>query len=114
MEINEEVIKLIQTKELQHHTEEQMANPSLDKFNPPAKYEDGTINILYKMFVDDALSACLHDNNTIKQMVCTSVESLYIFLGYPDSIENPKKPAAIAIKKFLDRPLGEKRISLGT
>jgi hypothetical protein len=66
------------------------------------------------MFVDDALSACLCNNNTNKQMVCESVESLYIFLGYPGSIENPGLPAAIAIDKFLDRPLGEKRISLGT
>jgi hypothetical protein len=49
-------------------------------------------------------------------MVCASVEALYyIFLSSPaGSIEGPELPAAIAIDKFLDQPLGETQISLGT
>jgi hypothetical protein len=86
----------------------------LDILNPPAKYEDGQTKIKYEMFVDDLLiSTCVRDTDKIKQMVCASVEALYILLSYPGNINNPELPAAIAIDKCLDRPLGETRISLG-
>ena len=91
-----------------------MTNVPLDVINPPAKFEDGITNIKYKMFVDNLLSACVRDSETIKRMVCASVEALHILLSYPGKIENPELPAAIAIDKFLDRPLGKTRISLGT
>jgi hypothetical protein len=114
LELNEEVIQLIQVEELKHQSTQKMSNVPLDILNPPAKYDDGITKIKYEMFVDDLLSACVRDTDVIKRMVCASVEALYILLSYPGNINNPELPAAIAIDKFLDRPLGETRISLGT
>jgi hypothetical protein len=55
----------------------------------------------------------LQDKQTIQQVVCASVDALYLLLSYPGNIESPSLSATIAIDKFLDRPLGKRRISLG-
>jgi hypothetical protein len=114
LEINDEVIQIIKMDEPKSHKTSKMANVPLDKYNPPANFADGQTKIKYEMFVDDALSACLQDTETIKRMICASVEALYMLLSYPGDITTPNLPATIAIDKFLDRPLGETRISLGT
>ena len=112
-EINYEVIRLIQIEEPKSEKTTKMANVPLDKFNRPATFDDGQTKTKYEMFVDDAPSACLRKKKPIQIMACASVEALYMLLSYPGNIEAPSLPATIAIDKFLDRPLGETRISLG-
>ena len=65
------------------------------------------------MFVNDLLSAIpLQEKNT-RHFIASSIEFVYVLIGYPGSIKNPTLPPTMSWDKMADRAVGPIRDSLG-
>ncbi len=75
-----------------------MANVPLNKFNRPATFDESQTETKYEMFVDDALSACIRNKAKIQQMVCASVEALYMLSLIQTSV--PTNPPSLSLAVY--------------
>jgi hypothetical protein len=109
--INTEILKLISIETPKQHnfkiTEATLPKEKL------IQLPNGKPDAQFRMFVDDLLSAIIHKAKDINRLATSSIEAIYVLLGYPGPIEKPTIPAAAAWDKMVDRPIGEYRLALG-
>ena len=65
------------------------------------------------MFVDDLLSAIPRQEKNTRHFIASSIESVYVLIGYPGSIKNSTLPPTMSWDKMDDRAVGPIRDSLG-
>ena len=65
------------------------------------------------MFVDDLLSAIAKHLDQTDLLIASSVESIYLLLGYPGDFNKPELPATMTVNKMTERPVAPTRVSLG-
>ena len=65
------------------------------------------------MFVDDLLSAIPRQEKKTRHFIASSIESVYLLIGYPGSIKNTTLPPTMSWDKMADRAVGPIRDSLG-
>lgn len=65
------------------------------------------------MFVDDLLSAIPRQEKNTRHFIASSIESVYVLIGYPGLIKNPVLPPTMSWDKMADRAVGPIRDSLG-
>ena len=65
------------------------------------------------MFVDDLLTATARTKGNTDKLLASSIESVYLLIGYPGPIQDPTLPPTMAWDKMVDRPVGPMRVSLG-
>ena len=87
--------------------------PQFDKFNGTVNNEDGDFVSEYCMFVDNLLSPIpCHLKNT-QYFIASSIESVYIILGYPGTITKPDLPPTMIWYNMVRRVVGPECLSLG-
>ena len=65
------------------------------------------------MFVDNLLSAIARHLNQTDLLIASSVEAVYLLLGYPGILNKPELSATMAVNKMIERPVVPTRVSLG-
>ena len=64
------------------------------------------------MFVDDLLSTILCHLKNTRHFIASSIELVYILIGYPGLITNQDLPRTMSWDKMVDRAVGPERLSL--
>ena len=65
------------------------------------------------MFVNDLLSAIPRQEKNMRLFIASSIESVYVLIGYPGLIKNPTLSPSMSLDKMADRVVGPIRDSLG-
>ena len=65
------------------------------------------------MFVNNLLSAITRHLKQTDLLIASSVEAVYLLLGYPGNLNKPELPATMAVNKMTERPVAPTRVSLG-
>ena len=65
------------------------------------------------MFVNDLLSAIPRQEKNTRHFIASSIESVYVLIGYPGLIKNSTLPPTMSWDKMIDRTVGPIRDSLG-
>ena len=87
--------------------------PQFDATNSMVKNANGDFVPEYRMFVDILLSVIPRHLQKTRHFIASSIESLYILLGYPGPITKPDLPLTMSWDKMADRAMGPDRFSLG-
>ena len=87
--------------------------PQFDKINGTVNDEQGKFVPEHRMFVDDLLSAIPQHLRNTRQFIVSSIESLYVILGYPGPITKPDLPPTMSWDKMMGRAVGPVCLSLG-
>ena len=87
--------------------------PQLDETNGTVIDDNGNFVPEYRMFVDDLLSAIPRHLRQTRHFIASSIESVYILLGYPGPITKPDLPPTMSWDKMADQAVGPDRLSLG-
>lgn len=112
MELNEEVLAILKPDDSVAPGE--LASAALDDLNQAQMNPDGTPKGHYEMYIDDSLTALLAGNDeALRKLVASSVEGLYILLGYPGPIKKPTLPPVVAWDKMVEGFIGPQRTNLG-
>ena len=87
--------------------------PRLTDIHTPVTDASGNFIPEFNMFVDDLLSATPRSKGDTDKLLASSIEAVYILIGYPGPIQAPLLPPTMAWDKMVDRPVGPSRVSLG-
>ena len=87
--------------------------PQFDKFNGTVNNEQGKFIPEYQMFVDDLLSAIPPHLKNTRDFIASSIESVYVILGYPGPITKPDLSPLMSWDKMVGRAVGSVCMSLG-
>lgn len=88
--------------------------PIIDQFNEKVTDKNGNFIPEFRMFVDDLLSAIPRHLIMTNLLIVSSIEAVYILLGYPGPIKKPYLTPTMAWDKMAEKPVGPERVSLGT
>ena len=105
-ELNNKALDFFKLPDKNDTSELCTVHPNFDDINTPVKDKDGDFVPEFWIFVDDLLSAIpCHENNT-GHFIASTIESVYILIGYPGSIKNPTLPPAMSWDKIADCEVG--------
>ena len=99
--MNKEALDLMELPDEDDNTHACTIRPQFDTINGIVNNEQGKPVLEYRMFVDNLLSAIqCHLKNT-RQLIASSIESVYIILGYPGPITKPDLPPKMSWDKVV-------------
>ena len=111
--LNEEALNLMELPDKDDDTDACTIRPQFDKFYKTVNNEQGKFVPEYRMFVGDLLNAIPRHLKNTRHFIASSIESVYVILGYPGPITKPDLPPTMAWDKMLGRTTGPVRLSLG-
>ena len=95
-ELNKEVIDLFNLPDEEDLSEPYTVRPHFDNFNKPVIDKEGAFAPEFWMFVNDLLSAIPHQEKNARHLIASSIESVYVLIGYPVLIKNPNLPPTLS------------------
>ena len=111
--MNREAIELMTLPINNDTTKSCLIRPIFNEINGTINNQEGGFVLEYRMFVDDLLSAILRHLKNTHHFIASSVELVYIFIGYPGLITKPDIPSTMSWGKVVDRAVGPEHLSLG-
>ena len=93
---NKEALDLMNLPDEDDDTDACTIRPQLDKFNDTGNNKNGVFVPEYRMFVDNLLSAIQRHLKNTRHFISSSIESVYITLGYPKAIKKPDLPPTMS------------------
>ena len=111
--MNEEALDLMELLDEDNDTHACIIRPQFDTLNGTVNDEQGKFVPEYRMFVNNLLSAIPQHLRNTRHFIASSIELVYLILGYPGPITKPDLPATMSWYKIVDRAVGPVRLSLG-
>ena len=111
--LNKETLNLMNLPDEDNDTDACTIRLQLDKFNGTVKNENDDFVPEYRTFVDNLLNAIPRHLKNTQHFVASSIESVYIILGYPGTITKPNLQLIMSWDKMVGRAVGPVRLSLG-
>ena len=111
--LNEEALDLMDLPDEDDDTHACTIWSQFDKFNGTVNNEQGKFVPEYQMFVDDLLKAIPWHLKNTQLFIASSIELVYVILGYPGPITKPDLPPTMSWDKMVGRAVGPVCLSLG-
>ena len=112
-DMNKEALDLMDLPDKDDDTQACTIRPQFDTINGMVNDEQGKFVPKYHIIVDDLLIVIQRHLKNTRHFIASSIESVYIILGYPGPITKPDLPPTMSWDKMVGRAVGPVRLSLG-